>query len=44
MRPQIGYYDEVVQEAAAMMESLAMNHPPSSTATSGSPSPSRMPS
>ena len=27
MRPQIGYYDSLVQEAAAMMESLAMNHP-----------------
>ena len=27
MRPQIGYYESLVQEAAAMMESLAMNHP-----------------
>ena len=27
MRAQIGYYDGLVQEAAAMMESLAMNHP-----------------
>ena len=27
MRPQIGYYDGLIQEAAAMMESLAMNHP-----------------
>ena len=27
MRPQIGYYDSLIQEAAAMMESLAMNHP-----------------
>jgi len=27
MRPQIGYYEGLVQEAAAMMESLAMNHP-----------------
>ena len=27
LRPQIGYYDGVVEEAAAMMESLAMNHP-----------------
>ena len=26
-RPQIGYYDGLVEEAAAMMESLAMNHP-----------------
>ena len=27
MRPQIGYYDSLVEEAAAMLESLAMNHP-----------------
>ena len=27
MRPQLGYYDGVIEEAAAMMESLAMNHP-----------------
>ena len=27
MRPQMGYYDGLIQEAAAMMESLAMNHP-----------------
>ena len=26
-RPQIGYYDGIIEEAAAMMESLAMNHP-----------------
>ena len=26
-RPQIGYYDGLVEEAAAMLESLAMNHP-----------------
>ena len=26
-RPQMGYYDGVIEEAAAMMESLAMNHP-----------------
>ena len=26
-RPQIGYYDGIVEEAAALMESLAMNHP-----------------
>ena len=26
-RPQIGYYDGLIEEAAAMMESLAMNHP-----------------
>ena len=26
-RPQIGYYDSLIEEAAAMMESLAMNHP-----------------
>ena len=27
MRPQIGYYDDIIEEAAALMESLAMNHP-----------------
>ena len=27
MRPQIGYYDSIIEEAAALMESLAMNHP-----------------
>ena len=27
LRPQLGYYDGIVAEAAAMMESLAMNHP-----------------
>ena len=27
MRPQIGYYEGLVQESAAMMESLANNHP-----------------
>ena len=27
MRPQIGYYDSIIEEAAAMMESLAINHP-----------------
>ena len=27
MRPQLGYYDSLVQEAAALMESLANNHP-----------------
>ena len=27
MRPQIGYYNGLVEEAAALMESLAMNHP-----------------
>ena len=26
-RPQTGYYEDVIAEAAAMMESLAMNHP-----------------
>lgn len=26
-RPQTGYYDTIVHEAAALMESLAMNHP-----------------
>lgn len=27
MRPQLGYYDDITQEAAAMLESLVMNHP-----------------
>jgi death-on-curing protein len=27
MRPQLGYYDTLIDEAAALMESLAMNHP-----------------
>ena len=27
MRPQIGYYDSIIEEAAALMESLAINHP-----------------
>ena len=27
MRPQIGYYDGIIEEAAALMESLAINHP-----------------
>ena len=27
MRPQIGYYDSLVEEAAALLESLAINHP-----------------
>lgn len=27
MRPQLGYYETLVDEAAALMESLAMNHP-----------------
>lgn len=26
-RPQTGYYDDIVAEAAALMESLATNHP-----------------
>ena len=26
-RPQSGYYEDVIQEAAALFESLAMNHP-----------------
>ena len=26
MRPQLGYYDELIEEAAALMESLANNH------------------
>lgn len=27
MRPQLGYYETLIDEAAAMLESLAMNHP-----------------
>ena len=27
MRPQIGYYAGIIEEAAALLESLAMNHP-----------------
>ena len=27
MRPQHGYHDSLIEEAAAMMESLAINHP-----------------
>ena len=27
LRPQTGYYDDLLEEAAALMESLAMNHP-----------------
>ena len=27
MRPQSGYYDTLIKKAAALMESLAMNHP-----------------
>ena len=27
LHPQIGYYDGLIQEAAAMMENLAINHP-----------------
>ena len=27
MRPQMGYYDGIIAEAAALLESLAMNHP-----------------
>ncbi len=26
-RPQTGYYDDLISEAAALFESLAMNHP-----------------
>jgi len=26
MRPQVGYYNNIIEEAAALMESLAMNH------------------
>jgi death on curing protein len=27
LRPQIGYYNSIAEEAAALMESLAINHP-----------------
>ena len=27
LRPQLGYYNGLLEEAAALMESLAMNHP-----------------
>ena len=27
MRPQLGYYADIIEEAAALLESLAMNHP-----------------
>ena len=27
LRPQMGYYDSLIQEAAALMESLSNNHP-----------------
>ena len=27
MRPQMGYYDGLIEETAALMKSLAMNHP-----------------
>ena len=27
LRPQLGYYNDLLEEAAALMESLAMNHP-----------------
>jgi death on curing protein len=27
LRPQMGYYEDLITEAAALMESLAMNHP-----------------
>lgn len=27
MRPQLGHYESLIEEAAALMESLAMNHP-----------------
>lgn len=27
MRPQIGYYQDIIEEAAALMESLVNNHP-----------------
>ena len=27
LRPQMGYYDGLIEEAAALLESLAMNHP-----------------
>ncbi len=27
MRPQLGYYDSPIEEAAALLENLANNHP-----------------
>ncbi len=27
MRPRLGYYSSIIEEAAALMESLAINHP-----------------
>ncbi len=27
LRPQLGYYDGLIEDAAAMMESIAVNHP-----------------
>ena len=27
MRPQSGYYNDIIEEATALMESLAINHP-----------------
>lgn len=27
MRPQMGYYENITEEASSLMESLAMNHP-----------------
>ena len=27
LRPQMGYYDGIIEEAAALMESLSQNHP-----------------
>ncbi len=27
LRPQMGYYESLIEEAAALLESLAMNHP-----------------
>ncbi len=27
LRPRIGYYNNIIEEAAALMESLAINHP-----------------
>ena len=27
MRPQIGYYESLIEQAAALLESLAVNHP-----------------
>ena len=27
LRPQLGYYDSLIEKAAALMESLALNHP-----------------